>query len=102
MDKFGIFNLINSLLTPKPSENSSSTSTDTKENSPLSSLLSGLLNSNGDKNEQNKHLPSPEVKPTPKKIAPLQSSMLNTIKNHDQLIRRVNGLNKINEYKLQK
>lgn len=99
MDKFGIFNLINSLLTPNSTENSSSTANENNQNSPLGSLLGSLLNQKNSQNQQKIDdgkggKPAEEIKTSPKKPTPLQASMLSTMKSHDEFLRRVGSSNK--------
>ncbi len=86
MDKFGIFNLLNSFLNPSATNSDVANEQDKKENSTAPDLLNGLLN--GLKNNSSS---TPEqVKPIENnKIQPLQSQMLSTIKSHDQIIKRV-------------
>ena len=87
MDKFGIFNLLNSFFTPNKPSDTPTGSNSTTQNDSANSFLNGLLNSfskpDGDKNQ------SPQ--PQNKKIIhpPLQSGMISIMNNHDQFIKRV-------------
>ena len=96
MDKFGIFNLINSLLTPKPNDGTFPQSEENAQSSPLSTLVNSLLKQNDNQTTSPKTSPqtppqTEEIKSI-KKPTPLQSSMLSTMKNHDEFIKRVNGV----------
>ena len=93
MDKFGIFNLLNSFLnfSNNQTENKSEQNdTSANKNSPnlkdLLSPLSSLLN--GEKKEQ------PSIKKERVTI-PLQAGMLSTLKTHDEFIKRVKQNNKV-------
>lgn len=86
MDKFGIFNLLNSFLSQNPSSSSEDTSASATESNPLGNLISGLLTPSTQKSNPTK--PS-EKQPTSKKPLPLQSSMLYTMNSHDEFIKRV-------------
>lgn len=81
MDKFGIFNLLNSFFsfvgTPKD-DNTQSGSSDLVKN-----LLSSLGNKTPEKKEENH-------KKSTQPPRPLQVNMLSTINSHDALIKRVN------------
>ena len=102
MDKFGIFNLLNSFLgqnantSNDTSLNSSNEKTEkpTSSNGVLQSLLS-LLNTNkttGVAPEQNKAERKNEVESV--RTIPLQSGMLSTMSSHEQFIKRVQTKNK--------
>lgn len=78
MDKFGIFNLVNSLYSLyKNTQNQ----TESGEN-PLFSAIKNF-SANKDENKIQKENTSP-----PKKV-PLQAQMLNTAKSHDEHVKRV-------------
>jgi len=72
LDKFGIFKLLNTLFTP------------TGENSNTQNAVGDALNSllNSVKNP-------PKEQPTSKTHTPLQSSMLTTMRSHDDFVKRV-------------
>ncbi len=81
MDKFGIFNLLNSFFSLGKTENGQ-----TENNSPQSAeLLSNFLSSfAGNKkvdNDNKKDCLAPPL--------PLQNSMISTINSHDQIVKRV-------------
>jgi hypothetical protein len=87
MDKFGIFNLLNSFFSLNRQK---SQSTDNENNkTSLDSILSTLTNSLKN-NTPNKEEPPKKQAP----FAPLQSSMLSTMSSHDQFIKRVKEKNK--------
>ena len=77
MDKFGIFNILNSLLSSKSDNTAQNPPTSTDANNLLSSLLSP------------KKQEEPPKKPQPTSFAPIQSSMLSTMNSHDEFIKRV-------------
>ena len=92
MDKFGIFNLLNSFfsLNPQKNENSPiSQSPSGLANSLISSLGKGLINSSSKPNTEQK-LPEPPKQSVP---LPLQKSMLLTINSHDEIVKRVKEKN---------
>ena len=72
MDKFGVFNLLSSLLSKSQQENSSS---------------ANLVASDSSKNTEQP--PKPLDPPLP-----LQASMINTMTSHDEFIKRVKQKNK--------
>lgn len=87
MDKFGIFNLLNSFFTPtaiNQEQNGNENNPSSQSSSPLNAdFLSNLFSSSS----------TPKNQPIPQqnqvKVAPLQSNMLCTITNHDNLVKRV-------------
>ena len=84
MDKFGIFNLLGSLINQNnQSADKSIEQTDSKKDT-LSTLISSLLQS------KNTTPPQSENKPADNKILPpLNSKMLSTMSSHDEFIKRV-------------
>lgn len=82
MDKFGIFNIINSLLGGK----TSASDNETTQSPNLNNLLSALTT------------PKPQSeKPTNTTLTPplpLQTSMISTMNGHDEFIKRVMEKNK--------
>lgn len=80
MDKFGIFNLFSSLLgqSSKPSG---------ENNADYSYSAPPPLNNNNNNNET-----SPAEKRA--EFPPLQNSMLSTMRNHDEFVKRVLAQNK--------
>ncbi|MBR1983443.1 MAG: hypothetical protein IKA12_02020 [Clostridia bacterium] len=72
MDKFGVFNLLSSLLSKSQQENSSSTNIVTPDDT------------------QNTKQPPKHLDPP----LPLQASMINTMTSHDEFIKRVKQKNK--------
>ncbi len=96
MDKFGIFNLLNSFLNFSNNDTQNKTAqtdNNSDKNSPsfkdLLSVLSPSLN-----NENKEQHP---IKKDGKKLSspPLQLGMLNTLKSHDDFIKRVKQNNKV-------
>ncbi len=96
MDKFGIFNLLNSffsLVGTQKDDNSQSATGDLVKN-----LLSSLKN----KAPENKQ---ESIKKSTQPPHPLQENMLSTISSHDALIKRVNlaqSKNNIDKYVITK
>ncbi len=88
MDKFGIFNILNSLF----SLNNQKNPTENANSAPFS--LDKFLSSFNNNNSQT---PAVNTKPLPEKkvFAPLQSSMLCTMHSHDQFVKRVKEKNKV-------
>ena len=94
MDKFGIFNLLNSFF-PLNSQNSEQSPTGTSTKGLANNLLSSLgrtlfsqvgTNPNSEQNDQ------PNTKNQPQKQAvplPLQKNMILTINSHDEFVKRV-------------
>ncbi len=80
MDKFGIFKLLSSILNSATTENPTS-----EENG------EGLANSSPTKPTKN-HTTVEDINHA-KGIAPIQSSMLSVLRNHDIFIRRVQKRN---------
>ena len=91
MDKFGIFNLIGSLLTPKQDAATPNQVGGNASNTPLSTIISALSNQKSQPAHTDGATPPPPSKEpkTVVKPTPLQSSMLGTIKSHDEFIKRV-------------
>ena len=94
MDKFGIFNLLNSFLNfnnakneQNPKNENSNTASETQ---PLAQGLANLFSSlNGNPNAQ-KTTSQPQQAQQPKPpVMPLQNSMLSTMNSHDEFVKRV-------------
>jgi hypothetical protein len=88
MDKFGIFNLLGSLLnqnsTPSPQNNGDNSNQKNDFLSSLSSLFSNKSPNNSSQNlEQKKEEKQPFTQP------PLQSKMIYTMTSHDEFVKRV-------------
>ena len=83
MDKFGIFNLINSFYDFYKKKKGVSSNENEKEND-LLSLLSQKLFSTETKNEQ-------KQAPMPKK--PLGNALLSAMKAHEQLVKKIKSKN---------
>lgn len=83
MDKFGIFNVLNSLLSGFGKDD-------------ISEESSSDANSAGQNNPQNKKPANPDIQGKTQKTLspPLQSSMLNVLNSHDAFIKRVREKNK--------
>ncbi len=91
MDKFGVFNLLNSFLKMNK-QSAGDAKSETNTNSTLSNLLSAL--SNGISGSPPKTQPTTPQKQILNSATPLQSSMLNTMTSHDEFVKRVNEKNK--------
>ncbi len=88
MDKFGIFSILNSLLT----KNSENTPSFTQEQPSSENTLNNLLSLLKPKAEQ----PQPKKEPPPSPpLPPLNSAMLATMNSHDKFIERVNKRNQL-------
>ncbi|MBO7149847.1 MAG: hypothetical protein J6V71_03025 [Clostridia bacterium] len=81
MDKFGIFNLLNSFFSFNKTENGQSNNNSTQSADLLGNLLSTFSNNKPTENK-------PEKTPLSSPL-PLQSSMLSTINSHDAIVKRV-------------
>ncbi len=89
MDKFGIFNLLNSFLTPSaPSQSQEKGQTEDSSSQP-NDLVSGILGSLKNGFSQKEQAKSESSQPK-RQSAPLQRQMLSTMSAHDELIRRIN------------
>mgnify|MGYP003292175421 CR=1 FL=1 len=100
MDKFGIFNLINSFLNfsnANQGENSPSTSFEKQPSSNnILSALTELINKNSTASGTSQTPPSPAPKNQKEVSAPplpLQSQMLSTMNSHDDFVKRVKEKN---------
>lgn len=80
MDKFGIFKLLSSVLSSATAEKPISEET--------GESLTGSSAANAPKNHTR-----PKEKTQAKTAVPIQSSMLNVLRNHDDFIRRVQKRN---------
>ena len=85
MDKFGIFNILNSLLGSK----NTSDSFNKEQSSGLNSLLGALTPTPNQTPPQEKNTSTPPL--------PLQESMISTMNRHDEFIKRVKNKNKIKD-----
>ena len=85
MDKFGIFNLLNSFF-PLANQKNESTS---NNNNFSSELLSGLLSSFKKDSSLNIANQTKKEKSLNNAPHPLQEQMLSTINSHDQIVKRV-------------
>ncbi len=86
MDKFGIFNLLNSFFSFNKTENGQNTNSTSQNSDLLSNLISSLQNNKSPENKGEKNLSTPPL--------PLQNSMLSTINSHDQIVKRVKAKQK--------
>ena len=103
MEKFGVFNLLSSLLgiTGNPSEGNKQTPDSDKSGVGLGDLLFSVLGKNGNaltdalKKSFNSGNEKGGVKPAAEKpsspVAPIKNPMLETIKRHDQTVKRLKG-----------
>lgn len=85
MDKFGIFKLLNSFLSPSANNKTDGEKENSANGDILKSLISSLSSNNSDKKDTAPVAPKPPTKPT----VPLQSGMLYTMNSHDEFIKRV-------------
>ncbi len=93
MDKFGIFNLLNSLVALNDKKGSSIKGTPSDTPSFVQNLMSALSNNVAQSNPQPKQEQT-EQKRSPTERAnqpPLQFAMLSTMRSHDEFIKRVNA-----------
>ena len=81
MDKFGIFNLLNSFFSMAKTENGQSENNSNSSNDLLGNLLSSLSSPKKPENANQK--------PAVSSPLPLQNSMISTINSHDQIVKRV-------------
>lgn len=91
MDKFGVFNLLNSFLNMNK-QTADAVKNNDDASSPLNNLLSALTS--GLKNSPAPQKNTATAKPNNISTAPLQSSMLNTMTSHDEFVKRVKEKNK--------
>lgn len=82
MDKFGIFNIINSLLGGK----TSTSDNETTQSSNLNNLLNALTTPKPQSEKPSNTTLTPPL--------PLQTSMISTMNGHDEFIKRVMEKNK--------
>ena len=91
MDKFGVFNLLNSFINLMGNKNSAESSEENKKDK------SFLDNNNANlASVLNKVLSPSQPKSAPASSPPLQVNMLSTMNNHDEIVKRVmknNGKN---------
>lgn len=81
MDKFGIFNLLNSFFSLGKNGNGQNSENSTATNDLLNNLLSSFSNNKKSEIKSEKNVSAPPM--------PLQNSMLSTINSHDQIVKRV-------------
>ena len=89
MDKFGIFNLLNSFFSLN-SQNAPQKSNESAT-SAFDKILSSLANSVPKKDNA---LNNKSAEQSKKTFAPLQSAMLSTMQSHDEFLKRVKQKNK--------
>lgn len=100
MDKFGIFNLLNSFFNFYQDKNSGASTQKNhadsgagdKGASTSDSLFGGLFNQFKTSDEQNL-TKQDSGKPNPPTQTPLQAQMLKTITTHEEIVRRVKSKN---------
>ena len=94
MDKFGIFNLLNSFLNLSSPRNSDTSSLKQVENPPEQNILGNLLSTiNGNSNNVERPKQNAVKPDSTTKNAPLTLGMLSTIHAHDQHVKRVQSKN---------
>ena len=89
MDKFGIFNLLNSFFPLNKQKTEQTTDNSTNNSTATTDFLSNLLSSFA---KNNRLTESQENKKENKAVSPphpLQEQMLLTVSNHDALVKRV-------------
>lgn len=89
MDKFGIFNILNSFFNKKEQTNEQPTLTSNQNNGEQTDFLSSLLNSLSAKPQAQQNISKPQQKVVSPPQMPLQAQMLNTMRSHDDFIKRV-------------
>ncbi|MBQ3115952.1 MAG: hypothetical protein IJC07_02880 [Clostridia bacterium] len=92
MDKFGIFNLISSLVNQNSTLKNPLEQQQKGDPTPLGDLLNSLINTNSTPTKNKTSPESPKNKPY--LSPPLSSQMLSTMTSHDQFINRVKSRHK--------
>ncbi len=88
MNKFGIFNLLGSLLSKNPNANQQNVDNSSSQKNDFLSSISSLFSSSS-KNNSPIAEKKKEEKATFSAPPPLQSKMLYTMTSHDEFIKRV-------------
>ena len=88
MDKFGIFNLLNSFFPLNGSSNNNQAPSGEKTSEANANAISGILNALNNNFQKNSTVEKKE-NTTPKVSPPLQSGMLSIMNSHDAFIKRV-------------
>ena len=93
MDKFGIFNLLNSLATLNNKTGTSIKDTQSDSPSFVQSLMSALSNNVAQPSTQPKQAQTEQSRSPQERASqpPLQYAMLSTMRSHDEFIKRVNS-----------
>lgn len=93
MDKFGIFNLISSLIAKNSSSSTPSSTDENANTSPLNTLLNSIIQANSSgqivNDASRENAPQKPAYTTP----PLHSAMLSTMTAHDSFVERVKKQN---------
>ena len=92
MDKFGIFNLLNSFLNLSSPQNVGNSNPNQVENPPEQNVLGNLLSAINGKPTPPEQKTQTAVEP---KNTPLTLNMLSTIHAHDQHVKRVQSKNAV-------
>ncbi len=92
MDKFGIFNLLNSFFPLNSQKNEHSSTSSGLAGNLLSSLGKNLFTPTETLSNDKQNLKKENAKHNVP--LPLQQSMLSTINSHDEIVKRVNQKNK--------
>ena len=89
MNKFGIFNLLNSFLNLSGNSNEQAKPENADPATDKTDFLNGILSSLSGKTNQAKKVNPTEKPVSTKQTVPLQRQMLNTMLSHDQIVSRV-------------
>ena len=91
MDKFGIFNLLNSLINLNGSKTTETTSSSNELSPTLQNFITALKGNNSMDTASVNNQSSKSNTPPPATMSkpPLQSAMLSTMRSHDEFIKRV-------------
>ena len=92
MDKFGIFNILNSFFSKNNNQSQQTDSVSPEKSNGQNDFLGGLLSSLTNSNQAQQSSAKPQkpqatTKETPP--LPLQAQMLSTMRSHDDFIKRV-------------
>jgi hypothetical protein len=89
MDKFGIFNLLGSLLNQNSTQNQQNVGNSNNQKTDLLSSLSSLFSNKLAENSTTTPETKKEVRPIFSSPPPLQYKMIHTMTSHDEFVKRV-------------
>lgn len=94
MDKFGIFNLLNSFFSSNAKNSTQGKDQNTDSNPDILSAIKNILSpNNAQTSAPQNNSPLKKESPSPKQQSelpkPLQASMLSTMRSHDEFVKRV-------------